>query len=200
MNKTTMTLTAAALMACASQAHALPTYTSGSFAIDAFTSVTTDVTTTTDFPITNPVNIGSPAGSMTLITLPTQLTLGSAGHTPINFLDPASLDFSNAGLGTFMATTATSVPSAANTATWDVIGVFTLGTDWMNAGTSETANEIFDLTQTGGPGNSISISNTFHSPEVAIPTTVPEPATLALLGSGLVSLAAVRRRKKSKKA
>jgi hypothetical protein len=189
MNRTAVTLAAAALTGCAFCAHANPVYTSGSFALAAFTSATTPVATTTDFPLTdNPVPIGSPVGSFTMVSLPPSLTLGPPN--PANFATPASLDFTDAGLGAFAATTATSVASPPNVATWDVVGTFTLGPDWANSGTSMTANEIWSLTQSGGPGNAISISATFEAADV-----IPEPVTLALFGSGLVGLAMARRRK-----
>jgi hypothetical protein len=194
VNKTSISLTAAALMACASTAYAAPAlYTTGSFAIDAFTGVIQDVTSVSTFQLSSTtVAIGSPAGSMALVSLPPTLTLGS---TAANFAVPASLNFTDAGLGAFTATSANSVPSAPNTATWDVLGSFTAGTDWTNAGDTFTANEIWDLTQTGGPGNAISIAATFHAPAVALGT--PEPMTLALFGSGLAALAVVRRRKRA---
>jgi hypothetical protein len=180
-------------MACASTAHALPTYTAGSFALDAFTAVIADVATISTFQLSSAtVAIGSPAGSMTLVTLPPTLTLGA---TAANFAVPSSLSFNDAGLGAFTGTMATSVPSAPNTATWDVLGSFTAGSDWSNAGDSFTANEIWDLTQTGGPGHAISIAATFNAPSVPIGT--PEPMTLALFGSGLAALAVVRRRKRA---
>jgi PEP-CTERM motif len=188
MNRTAVTLAAAAVAASAFSAHANPVYTSGSFALAAFTSATTPVATTTYFPLTdNPVPIGSPVGSFTMVSLPASLTLGP---NPANFAMPASLDFTDAGLGAFAAATATSVASPPNVATWDVVGTFTLGADWANSGTSMTANEIWSLTQSGGPGNAISISATFQAADA-----IPEPVTLALFGSGLVGLAVARRRK-----
>jgi PEP-CTERM motif len=190
MNKASITLTAAAMMACAGAAQAAPTYTLGSFAIDAFTNFTGPVATQSQFVLTSTtVSTGSPTGSFTMVTLPS-LMLGTGAA---NFGAPASLNFSDAGLGKFAATAAVSIASPANTATWDVVGTFTPGTDWANNGAVLTANEIWSLTQTGGPGNAISISATFHSPSVAI---IPEPMTLALLGSGLAGLAVARRRKR----
>jgi hypothetical protein len=64
-----------------------------------------------------------------------------------------------------------------------VLGAFTPGLMSLTA----------SFTQTGGPESAVSGSYTLASPPA--PPRIAEPATLALLGAGLLGLAAVRRRK-----
>jgi hypothetical protein len=197
MNKTSMTLTAAAVMACASTAaQALPTYGTGSFAYGAITSTMSAVQTTSSFTMV-PANITpqqvSASGSMAAVTLPASLAVTS----PLVFktASAATFDFSDPGLGSFVATTVSAqLSTTANFAEYEVDGVFTVGSDFANAGKTFTADEAWSMTQVKGPNSSISMSGTFFAP--LVPVTIPEPTTLALLGSGLAGLAIARRRKR----
>lgn len=195
------TVSSLALMA-ATAVHALPSYVSGSFGFGGSTSVTTDVTTTTLFTLNagNMIRVTTTNGDMTPVPAGliagTLLTLGAGAA---NFLVPATFNWSDPAVGTFVATSATllgtSNVSNNASATWDVVGTYTVGALWTNPGAVLTANSTWVMSQTGGPGNSISIGGTFHAPQAVI--RIPEPGIIALFGLGLAGLGLIRRRKVS---
>lgn len=182
-------------------AYALPTYTSGSFGFSEPVTTNSDITTTTSFANTGVISVQSTSGDFasTLAILST-ITVPN----PTDFTSIASMGWSDGAVGSFAASSITNGGSSISgtganehaTQSWFVEGTFTVGSDYANAGATLTASETWSLTQTGGVGNAVSISATFNSP-AAPPPSVPEPATLALLGAGLVGFAGIRRRRKT---
>jgi hypothetical protein len=180
--------TVGAIGLTAAPAFAAPTFTVGSFAFGGFTTATGPVATTLVQPL-NPdaITLGSPVGSFALVSLPSaeNLAPGAADFAPgmsavFDWSDPS-------GIGSFNATNTTALGGPADTAAYQIDGSFTLGADWANAGTTLPAEELWNLTQVGGPGDATSIAGTHFVADV-----VPEPATLGLLGTAIIALAYLR--------
>lgn len=179
--------------ACGS-AYALPTFANGSFAFSESVSTTTDITSTTSYDNSGALNVTAAVNDFSgVLAVPSSITIIS----PTDFTSASSLDWTDSGIGSFSATGiingGSTVLGHQVTQTWYVDGTFTVGGDYTNSGTPLTASETISLTQTGGPGNAVSMSGTFNSP-AAPPPSAPEPATLAIVGAGLAGFAGLRRR------
>ena len=131
-----------------------------------------------------------PIGSV----LPTSTT-GEPGVS-LDLGNITAFTFGNAAFGTFDATTLVILPGrTATNLDIFVTGTFTPGTDFPIGSIAPLgASDHISLNETGvGANESISWGATFASPPAA-PPTVPEPAPLFLMGTGLCLIVLLRSR------
>ena len=114
--------------------------------------------------------------------------------------NPSAFGFTGTAgtFGTFTASGAPVIelsPSSPLVRSFYILGSFTSGS-LFGAPTSNTASLTVSFTQTGGAGTAISDSSTLSVPAAPLAGTVPEPASVAMLGLGLAGLAGYTARRR----
>jgi hypothetical protein len=150
-------------------------------------SNTGDINTSTTFTIGN---LFSTVGSGDLAGFPNEVF----GPVTFDKTVGSSLSFSSAAFGTFTSTSISEVVNIAGIVGFYILGAYTPGTYTSADGPGGPASFTISYTQTPPGNGGISDSSTFSIPPAAPPGT-PEPATMALVGSALIGLAMIRRRK-----
>ena len=123
--------------------------------------------------------------------IPTQVL----GPVSFDVTNGSSLTFGNSVLGNFQSSSITQISNSAGQVSYYIVGNFT-GGSFPGATTPNPAPASFtnSFTQTPAGTGSISDSATLSVPPSP---TVPEPASIVLVGLGLASVGVVARRKKT---
>ena len=171
----------------------------GSFGINGNTpsaNPTMSLATATNFTFSNMTSNGNTSGGFTGIGL----TGGTAFTTgTLTLGTPTGFSLANDTFGTFTQTTTALMISQGfdsgvlTSEAFRILGTFVGGP----VGTVGTAASFtISFTQTGGPGTSISSSGTVDIPPLG---AVPEPASAAMLGLGLLSVGGIALRRRMTK-
>jgi hypothetical protein len=153
---------------------------------------TSDVTTATTITAGNPLevtsivlnNVGLVSGQGLLLTTPTPLALGSVITKIFDTAD-----------GTFTETLTVTKDSVTTEARGTQASGTIAETHFVTGPTFDPTTVFYSAayTQNGGPGNQI---NGSFNDSTTPPSVVPEPASLALLGVGVLGIGFVARRKR----
>jgi hypothetical protein len=151
------------------------------------TANTGDINTSTTFTIGD---LFSTVGMGAFAGMPNQ----AFGATSFDANVGTSLSFGNGVFGTFAST---SITEFANNALLGTVDFYVLGNYTGGSYVSGSGPSSFTISFNQNPAGtgSISDSATFSIPPAAPPGT-PEPASMVLMGSALVGLAMIRRRRK----
>jgi PEP-CTERM motif len=153
------------------------------------TSTSADVTGTIAFL---KVNGGTPLAATGNVTMDLILSGTSITGGTISLTSPVDGGISFAGTFTKgFFDTVTSSSGIAYTFSGDFVGTLTVGSQTFNTTLNvASGNSSMGSCSTEGP-----CTLNFSSGDITVNTTVPEPGTLGLLGTGLIGLAGVVRRK-----
>jgi hypothetical protein len=117
----------------------------------------------------------------------------SFAATTFNIASPQTFSFGNAVFGTFQGISSSPGATSATSQEYLITGTFLPGTVFADGG---PLTATFDVTfsQVGGINTAVSASGT-----LLVPASVPEPASIALVGLGLVGVAGFSARRRSAK-
>jgi len=153
-----------------------------------------DLSISTMVSSTSLVNLSLGAGDYAFIPMLTNFGPATLDYTSNATL--ANFSFSSPVWGTFVGSVNPAnqiVQRTANFLDVFIIGTFTPGTNAGWAGKDPTQSSLrFSINQSG---SSISEAITLNSPALPPPPGVPEPATAALIGSALIGVGLVARKR-----
>jgi PEP-CTERM motif len=126
------------------------------------------------------------------------------GSQTIDINDISAFDFGNSIFGTFQASSAIVYDQSSNGMGVESLSIYIAGN--FTPGTSNSGKlgdgpmaSSFTIHFGENSGGGISDTGTLSVPPAAPPTVVPEPASAAMLGLGLVAVGAVAARRRSAK-
>jgi hypothetical protein len=186
-------LTGASLM---SSAHAGSVVGSQSLGVYSLNANSTNLGSVTEFTLTQFTGTGGLFQTGDFIGLSTQ----TLDPSVLNTASLNTFSFGSSDFGWFQAESGTELASPTNTRTFYLVGTFHAGSDALFSGKTDisSGSVLVNLTQAGGPGNSISWSATLTVPAISAPVAVPEPTGLAMAFiPSLLGLMAWRRRVKA---
>ncbi len=180
----------AALMLAAGVANADSTGSQGFADLGTPAAVGGNINTATQFTVGSLITNSSSTG--VFAGIPTQ----SFGSVSFDTTVGSSLSFGNSTFGNFASTSITEISNSAGQVSFYVLGNFTGGSYTGTLSPNPApASFTVSFTQTPAGTGAISDSSTLSIPPV--PSGVPEPSSIVLVGLGLASVGVVARRKKA---